>query len=204
MLTVTNNQFIQNAVITTPVRDDYFSQFNIQHFDNDGFQLNKLEQLYYEAAGIKTQECLGVVAAQYDWCNIDHPNFILDHSFVVTRCKYEGDALEQLKEHSKKFPYLNKYLNIKPKWGLDFALEFCDNRGYLEVLHIELDYHDLEIAKQQKKLLEQSLQKTNWAELVDTLHSTHLSWQNLQGMKRNDYKAQLWGMSQAETTLKVF
>ena len=204
MLTVTNNKFIQHAVIDTPVRDDYFSQYNIQHFDNDGFQLNRLEQLYYEASGIQTQECLGVTAAQYDWYKIDHPNFILDHSLVITRCRYSGQALEQLTEHSKQFPYLRKYLNIQPKWGLDFALEYYDADGYLEVLHIEQDYDIFKLAQESKDKLEYYLNKTDWDMFVRDLKAKRNVWQNLQGMKRNDWKAQYWGLDKAETTLKVF
>ena len=204
MLIVTNNEFVDIPVITTPIRDDYFSQYNIQHFDNDGFQLNRIEQLYYNAHGIHTQECLGVMAAQQDWFTLSNSNFILDHSLVITRCKYAGAALEQLTEHSKTFPYLIKYLNIEPKWGLDFALEYYDKQGYLEVLHIEKDFSNLKIAQSHKQLLEQSLEKTNWAHFVTELRENTQYWKHLPGMKQNDYKAQLWGQSQAEETLKVF
>jgi hypothetical protein len=204
MIQFTKNDFVVPAYITTPIRDDYFSQYNIQHFDNDGFQLNRLEQMYYDAHGIRIEECLGVQAAHYTWATVNHKNYILDHSMILTRCGYAGQALEQLKEHSKEFPYLRKYLTTKPKWGLDFALEYFDEDSYIEVIHIEQDYNTYEQAKQAKAEFERRILSTNWISFTQHIITKRTEWEKLQGMARNDWKAREWGLKKAETTLKAF
>jgi len=204
MITFTSNDFVSPAVITTPIRDDYFSQYNIQHFDNDGFQLNRLEQMYYTAHGIRIEECLGVYGAHYQWASINNPSYILDHSMILTRCTYAGQALEQLTEHSKQYPYLRKYLTMKPKWGLDFALEYFDEDSYIEVIHIEQDYDTYEKAQQAKTQFERRILSTNWTSFTRDIIKKRAEWEQLQGMARNDWKAREWGLSKAETTLKAF
>ena len=204
MIQFTNNEFVVPAVLTVPVRDDYFSQHNIEHFDNDGFQLNRIEQLYYTANGIHTEECLSVNAAHYIWATVNHPNYILDHSMVLTRCCYAGQALEQLKEHSQQFPYLRKYLTMKPKWGFDFALEYFDDDVYMELLHFERDFNNLDNAKREKSKIEQKLQSTDWAAFTLYIKRTRAEWSTFSGMNQNNWKAQKWGETQAEITLKAF
>ena len=204
MIQFTSNHFVVPAIITTPILDDCFSQYNIQHFDNDGFQLNRIEQLYYTANGIRIEECLGVQAAHYTWATTTHPNYILDHSMILTRCCYAGQALEQLKEHSIKFPYLRKYLSVKPKWGLDFALEYFNDDDYVEVIHIEQDYDSVDKAQQAKQEFENKILSTNWEKFTQQIIKKRTEWEQLQGMARNDWKAQEWGLIKAETTLKAF
>ena len=205
MILFTENTFIENPFIDTAIDDSLFTEENIKHFDNDGFKPNRLEQAYYQAHGVKLEECLGFLGARYSWCTISNmPNFILDHSMVLTRCGYAGSALEQIKHHSQQYPYLKKYLLSRPKWGLDFALEYVDNSGYLEVLHIERDFLNLEQARSTKNQLENQLLSTDWDKFVDDLKSTKHKWQALEGLHKNDWKARKWGAECAETTIKAF
>jgi hypothetical protein len=205
MISVTDNTFVENPLITICIDDSLFTEKNIRYFDNDGFKPNLLEKEYYRAQGIRLEDCLGFFGARYSWCTISNmPNFILDHSMVLTRCGYSGDALAQIQYHSQQFPYLKKYLLTKPKWGLDFALEYVDDDGYLEVLHIEKDFSNLEEAKSTKFKLEEKLKSTDWNKFVEELKLTKQEWQALEGMPRNDWKARRWGEAAAENILKVF
>jgi hypothetical protein len=201
---VTDNQFLKQAEIEVPIDDGYFTEYNFRHFDNDGFQLNRLEQLYYEAQGIDTPECLGVRAAHYNWFSIIEPGpFIIDHSLLITRCTYVGRAREQLERMSKLFPYLQKYLLLKSKWGFDFALEYAGEE-YIEVLHIEQDFDSYREAMLQKELFEERVFSEHWHLFVKELLSRKSIWEPLQGMARNDWKARFWGFDKAERTLKAF
>jgi len=201
---ITDNNFIKSATIEVPIDDGYFTDCNYRHFDNDGFQLNRLEQQYYKAQGIDIPECLGVRAAQYDWFSLIEPGkFIIDHSMVITRCAYVGRAREQLERMSRVYPYLRKYLLLKPKWGFDFALEYAGNE-YLEVMHIEQDFDSYEEAVDRKAQFEQMVCNEDWKLFVTELLKRKVLWEPLQGMARNDWKARFWGFNKAERTLKAF
>ena len=201
---VTDNRLLEQASIEVPIDDGYFTDYYFRHFDNDGFQLNRLEQLYYEAQGIDTPECLGVRAAQYNWFDIIEPGkFIIDHSLLITRCTYVGRAREQLERMSRVYPYLKKYLLLKPKWGLDFALEYADDE-YIEVLHIEQDFDSYREALERKAYFEELVFYEDWEMFVAELVKHKAFWEPLQGMERNDWKARFWGFDKAERTLKAF
>lgn len=195
--------FVSPAVITTPVRDDLFTWDNVRYFDNDGFQLSKLEQEYYKTAGIDLTYINGVWGAQSEWVESSDPNFIIDHSMIITRCKYEGAALEQINDHVGEFPYLKKYTKIRPKWGIDFALEYIDGDDFVEVVHMELDFDNISSARTIKGFYEHKIQSTDWHAFAEMILATKEQWMPLEGMKRNDWKAQKWGMASAENILKV-
>lgn len=205
-LQVTPNKLIENVKITCAVDDGLFSFPNIRHFDNDGFQLNRLEQAYYQAQGIDTPECLGVHAAHHDWFELkDLTNsFILDHSLLIARFCYSGSAEAQLRGWAGQFPQLRKFLLLKPKWGLDFALEFANGDDYIEVLHIEQDFDSYQAAESARGLLEIQLINTDWWDFTAHLLKHRSQWETLQGQARNDWKARYWGLDRAERILKVF
>lgn len=205
MFEISTNELIEKAHIYWPVNDDELIEHNYKHFDNDGFQLNLLEQSYYRAESIKICECLGVWATQYPWIELpEQNNFILDHSFVVTRCDYRSAARGQLERFAQSHPYLRKYLLLKPKWGIDFALEYHTKDDYIEVLHIEQDYNTYEQAMEAKTALEQRILSTDWIDFTTELFTRRNEWIHLQGMARNDWKARYWGLDRAEHTLKAF
>ena len=205
MFEISTNKLIKQAHIYWPVNDDELIESNYRHFDNDGFQLNPLEQSYYRAERVEIHECLGVWAAQYPWIELkEQNNFILDHSFVVTRCDYRSAARGQLERFAQSIPYLRKYLLLRPKWGIDFALEYYTEDDYIEVLHIEQDFDTYEKAQRAKELIEQRIIHTDWNDFTRNILSRKHEWSHLQGMARNDWKAQYWGLDRAEHTLKAF
>lgn len=205
MLRVAHTEFIGPAVITKPIDDSLFTWENIQYFDNDGFQLSKLEQEFYKANGVELNYINGVWGAQTPWIIGNDPNFVVDHSMLITRCCYSGEALAQIKRFATpdKFPYLLKYTKIKPKWGIDFALEYFKGDDFMEVLHIELDFHDLSTARTIKGFYEHRIVTADWQEFADGLINLKHEWVVLDGMERNNWKARFWGMTKAENIHKV-
>jgi hypothetical protein len=201
---VTDYILAKDATLKKPVIDGLINEYNYRHFDNDGFQLNRLEQEYYNANGIYVTECLGVQAAHYPWITaINTGNFIIDHSLIMSRYSYSDEAREQLEKASYKYPYLKKYLLLKPKWGFDFALEYA-GENYLEVMHIEQDFDSYHEAVNCKVKFEQLVIQEDWAHFVSELEKRRAIWEPLQGMARNDWKARFWGFDKAERTLKAF
>jgi hypothetical protein len=145
----------------------------------------------------------GVWGYQDVWMSGGDDRFMIDHSMIITRCGYAGEALDQLHKYSKTFPYLKKYLKLQPKWGIDFALEYIEGDDFFEVLHIEMDYASIVEAEDAKAHFEERILATDWEHFTKYLIEHREEWSPLQGMDRNDWKARAWGLGKAEYLLKV-
>ena len=203
MFSLSSHTFPQHAVVEYAIDDKFFVWDNIRYFDNDGFQLSLLEQEFYKNNGMWLKYINGVWGYQDVWLTGGDNRFMIDHSMIITRCGYTGEALDQLYKYSEKFPYLKKYTKLQPKWGLDFALEYTDGEDFLEVLHIEMDYSSRSEAEDAKKHFEDRLLATDWEAFTKYLIEHRDEWAPLQGMDRNDWKARQWGLTKAECLLKV-
>ena len=203
MFTILKNKFCRYLEITDPVDDALFINENVRYFDNDGFQLSLLEQEYYKANKVSITNTLNRAGDRPQWMTCEHDKFQLDHSMTPQRWCYIGAAKEQLQKHSSVFPSLIKYINLKPKWGLDFALEYYDNEQVLEVLHIEFDFRNYYTALAMKENLEKKIADTDWEDFKNRLLEKRSTWQEINGLDQNDWKAQFWGLPKAEKTLKV-
>ena len=196
--------FDQTKSCLLSINPSYFNQQTINCFDNDGFELTLLEQQFYKDNHFSTNNFLNHNCLQSRWLSLIDQNFILDHSLLLERKCFECEAREQIKHFSKQFPQLLKYLKLKPKWGIDFSLEYYKNNFYIEVLHIEYDYYDHGEAVEAKNLLQAKLLATDWNDFLSFLIKKKEEWVNLRGFQQNDYKAKLWGLPKAEETLKSF
>lgn len=196
--------FDRTLSCTSPLTVDLFRDETVSCFDNDGFELSLLEQYFYKRNNFPLYNFLNHNCFQVKWFDMTDNNFVLDHSLLLERKSFDGEAKKQIEFYSKKFPQLLKYLKLKPKWGIDFALEHYENDEYIEVLHIEYDYSDLDQAIEKKEMFQNKLLSTDWTDFLSTLKRKKDEWINLKGFQQNDYKARLWGLSKAEDTLKSF
>lgn len=204
MFTITENKFDQHLMLTKRVSNDYFTDQYISYFDNDGFELSYLEQEYYREHNIILTNILNHQSNQLPWIVGRSPDFKIDHSTISQRWSFDGEARCQLLNHVHKFPELLKYLNLKPKWGLDFALEYYKKDKFIEVMHFEMDYESYDQAVEAKQYFENKILETDWDLFVAMLLSTEDDWIHLKGMEQNDWKAKLWGLDKAEVTLKTW
>jgi len=204
MLFTVDNNFNFDLSISKPVENKKFKKKNVQCFDNDGFELSKLEQEYYKVNQIYLENCLNHLGCHKQWIKCKDSKFKVDHSLLLQRYKFKDYAEEQLVNYKKIFPELNKYLRLKPKWGLDFALEYYDYKYAIEVLHIELDYSNYYLAIEKKEKLEKKILNTDWVNFTEYLKRKKEQWSSLPGMEQNDWKARYWGLEKAEFTKKAF
>lgn len=204
MFTFTQNNFDQDLVLTNRVSNDYFTDKYVAYFDNDGFELSYLEQEYYREHNIQLTNILNHLSNQLPWIECSNPHFKIDHSTISQRWSFEGQARIQLINQVHKFPELLKYLNLKPKWGLDFALEYYKQDNFIEVIHFEMDYDNYEQAIKAKQFYEEKIVNTDWELFVAMLLSCEEEWSQLKGMEQNDWKAKMWGLDKAEVTLKTW
>lgn len=204
MLNDLGYSFDQTRACTNPIDIEFFSNETVSCFDNDGFELSLLEQSFYKENKFLLNSFLNHTCLQIKWFTMNDKNFVLDHSLLLERKGFSNEAKDQIQFYSKQFPQLLKYLKLKPKWGIDFALEYYKNETYIEVLHIEYDYYNYEEAVEAKDKFQTKLLATDWNDFLLTLTKKKEEWVNLQGFQQNDYKARLWGLPKAEDTLKSF
>lgn len=204
MIAVTDNQFDKELKLTRRVPGWYFTDNSVKYFDNDGFELTEIELLYYEMHGINVQKgILNHSCDQREWIIMDQGKLMIDHSMILQRWEFAGDAYEQIKSHTDKLPRAVKLLNIVPKWGLDFALDCYDNNAF-EVIHIEVDYRSYEQAQSAKIHLEKQILDTDWNDFAKQIYNKREEWAGLTGFAQNDWKAVYWGLRKAEVTEKSF
>lgn len=204
MLFIVDNKFDFDLSIKKPIDVIKINDVNVIYFDNDGFELSKLEQEYYKENDIYLDDCLNHLGCQKQWIYCENNKFKVDHSLLLQRYYFTEEAKKQLENNKNRFPQLNKYLRLKPKWGLDFALEYYDSKYALEVLHIELDYNNYFLALEIKEKLERRILNTDWVDFTESLKCKRSQWEGLPGMEQNDWKARHWGLQKAEYTQKAF
>lgn len=206
MFSVLPNTFVPALQLTHLISESSFTERNVRYFDNDGFELTGLETIYYEEHGIDFVHngILNHKCDQRPWLTGHRGNFILDHSMILQRWEFTYEARNQLLQHKRRFPQLMKYLNIIPKWGIDFALEYYDNDEAIEIIHIENDYRSYQQAMEAKTTFEKKIMETDWVDFSDRVIKNKEKWTGLTGFAQNDWKAQYWGLPKAEIIEKAF
>lgn len=183
---------------------------DFDYYDKDGFELNVAEQKFYRASGYPIDyPCLNHHCFQQPWFEIEpsgtRAGLIIDHSLILHRCSYGGHARNQLLEWVEKTPKASHLLNCRPKWGFDFALDFCvDNRTIYEVLHIEFDSTNYKEFCNKLINMEQFIRHTDWVDISNKVISKKDEWEHLKGFEQNHWKANyILGWKKAEYTEKV-
>lgn len=202
-------EFDPNPYITKALDlDQEVIAWSMKYFDKDGFEINLLEQAFYNHSQIDiSQEHLFHIANHVDWIvDIEKSTFgcVVDHSMISTRWAFDGDAKEQLIRLSNQKPELNKLLAIRPKWGIDFSLDYVYPGGCMELFHIEADYWTYEEAQEGKQKAEHLILNTDWADHAEAVLKKKDEWIELNADDQADWKAQYFGWERAFDNFKVF
>ena len=201
--------FTDFPYLTTPIDRSLVETLPFKDFDKDGYEIpTPLEHLHYEANGVElNREIQFHIAPVQEWyqdIEQSEQGLVLDHCMLLTRYAFAGEARQQLIEVSANRPILQKLLNIKPKWGIDFSLDYVTHDIVMEVIHIEQDFDNLEDAYRAKERLEHIIDTTDWYEGAIELWKRKAEWENLSSDDHSDYKAQFFGWERAFDNKKVF
>jgi len=201
--------FTDFPYLTTPIDRSLVETLPFKDFDKDGYEIpTPLEHLHYEANGVElNREIQFHIAPVQEWYHDieqSEQGLVLDHCMLLTRYAFAGEARQQLTEVSQHRPILQKLLNIKPKWGIDFSLDYVTHDIVMEVIHIEQDFDTLEDAYRAKERLENIIDTTDWYEGAIELWKRKSEWENLSSDDHSDYKAQFFGWKRAFDNKKVF
>ena len=194
---------LKNLVCTTPI-SEHFLISSADYYDKDGFELTDLELVYYKVNNFDTflNDCLNHYCIQEQWYELDHPYFTLEHSLILHRCSFGGEARKQLEDYKYVNPKASYLLQGEAKWGLDFSLDHIYNGKVTEVLHIEQDTRSYDQFLEMKDGFEVFVQNTDWEDFYKFLNSHRDEWESLIGFEQNDWKARKIGFKKAEVTQK--
>ena len=168
-------------------------------FDQNGYDLTKLEQLYAVANGENTTKHRDAehITLRKTWFEDDSPESgpHINHSFMFERKGYTGEALAQLKSWTQYRPHFHKLVAMKPKWGLDFSIDYCDRQGNVfELLHWEFDGFEYNEIADKKQKMEEFLLNQDWDDRAKTMLERKEEWHKLGFFEQSEWKTRFFGI----------
>ena len=137
------------------------------------------------------------MAIKQDWFTQNHKieGAVLNHSLLFERKGYCVAALEQLERWAKDLPLLYKITAMRPKWGLDFSMDWVDRDGNaFEILHWEFDGFSYEEIMSAKKMIEPILLGIDFEQAGKDMLKNKEQWHHLDFFEQSDWKCAFFGI----------
>lgn len=182
---------------------------DVDLFDQNGYDLTAIEKMYAvfnDSFYLTHREHR--VALKQPWFTQEQnksQGALLNHSLLFERKGYKGEALLQLQQWAGKLPILNKIIAIRPKWGLDFSMDWVDRNGNaFEILHWEYDgfnYDEINTAKYQ---FEKTVQDIDWDDAGRSLLRQKNKWHHLDFFSQSDWKCNFFGVEKERFKMVIW
>jgi len=205
----TRATFTKNPLLTTPIEYEKLLTVPLQDFDKDGYEIDTpLELEHYVLNNVQVHNKIQFHHSTGKQWYIDRDNsedgVVLDHTQLLTRWAYAGEARENIIRAAEIRPVLNKLLVIKPKWGIDFSLDYVTRDWCMELFHIEKDATSYNEAMENKARAEEIIENTDWDAAVADIIQRKEEWYNLCSDDQSDWKARYFGWHRAFDSKKVY
>lgn len=201
MLTLTNNLLDPTGYWTQPVAKLTYipTSEDVALFDQNGYDLTEIEKHFASSnmAGADSHRCHRTAIKQ-PWFSQSHTieGAHLNHSLLFERKGYTGAALEQLTRWAQELPLLHKIIAMRPKWGLDFSMDYADRQGNaFEVLHWEWDSFDYDEIAAVKTLVEPVLASIDWNAAAQEILKRKDQWHHLDFFAQSAWKCDYFGIT---------
>jgi hypothetical protein len=197
---ITDNQFDVNGYWTNPVEKIVYlpTAEDVALFDQNGYDLTDLEKHYaYSNWNKPKKHREHRVALKQPWFTQEHTieGAVLNHSLLFERKGYAGAALEELQHWARALPLINKVIAIRPKWGLDFSMDYVDRAGNaFEVLHWEWDSFDYDEIQAVKLEIEPVLKAIDWQDAAQNILAKKDQWHDLDFFAQSAWKCNYFGV----------
>jgi hypothetical protein len=197
-----NNLFVKhdlverNAYYGRPCDPSVLSGDPTQDFDPNGFGLTELEiELIRANGGQFYRE--DYLTQKTDWLAQpeSRSGIVLNHSFILYRRAYDGEAADFLWQLSKKDPRVHRVLQQRPRFGLDLCIEYIQPDGTIfEVLHWEYDNVDPDHIEHYRVLYQDKFLNTDWEFAAQQLLAKKSEWHDLAWFPQSKYKCDYFGI----------
>jgi hypothetical protein len=197
---LTDNEFDANGYWTNPVEKIVYlpTAEDVALFDQNGYDLTDLEKHYAYSNWCKPKKHREHrVALKQPWFTQDNiiEGAVLNHSLLFERKGYAGAALEELQHWARTLPLINKIIAIRPKWGLDFSMDYVDSKGNaFEVLHWEWDSFDYDEITAVKLEIEPVLAAIDWQDAAQNILAKKDQWHHLDFFAQSAWKCNYFGV----------
>ena len=200
MIDLTDNKLNPEGYWTKPISGSFIPQAkHLEFFDQNGYDLTEVEQEFAIYNDRRPLEHRGKhrMAIKQDWIT-QEPKIegaVLNHSLLFERKGYAGAALEQLETWAKDLPLLYKITAMRPKWGLDFSMDWVDRDGNaFEILHWEFDGFSYEEIAQAKAMIEPILLSIDFEQAGKDMLKNKDQWHHLDFFEQSDWKCAFFGI----------
>jgi hypothetical protein len=200
MITITPSEFYINKTWDKPLDWRYFpgnTNSLIELFDQNGYRLTDIEQSYARANEQLFVKHGHEKSIRKPWMIYEQKDTgaHLNHAFLFERKGYGGAALEQLKDEAKHFHLLNKLVNYKGKWGVDFSMDYVDQGGNsMEIVHFEYDSYSLNEIQDIKGRVEEIASRMDWEFAAQLILEKKHEWIELEFFEQSKWKTDYFGL----------
>jgi hypothetical protein len=208
---LTENKFDENGFWSKPIAKMIFlpTADDLALFDQNGYDLTELEKHFASSncAGPDSHRCHRT-ALKKNWfvqnpATVEGP--VLNHSLLFERKAYNGAALEQLKFWSYELPLVHKIISMRPKWGLDFSMDYVDRKGNaFEILHWEWDSFSYDEIVAVKQTVEPVISGIDWNQAAADLIKYKDQWHCLDFFEQSDWKCNFFGIPKEKFKMVIW
>ena len=168
-------------------------------FDQAGYDLSPLEKRYAAANrqrfGAHREHRHAIRTTWLASPPSKNEGAVLNHALLLERKGFAGEALEQLHRWARVNPLLYKLVKLRPKWGLDFSMDYADRDGnVLEILHFEYDAFACEEIQARVDRYSRLFMSMDWDERAKGVLARREEWIDLDFAAQSAWKCDFFGI----------